>query len=183
MPGWMGVSELETMQNTRIRILAVSLGALAGLAACGQVTGLSDDYLFDLTEGGAATGGDASGDASKSDAPGTGDAAADARDATARACTVPETTNALQHLQAFGGTALCKTCLAGKCCTDVVECAGKSECGRVLGCKLDCTERSGVDRTNCYKSCNNSNGGPPMLFTNGVGACSTASCASDCAFQ
>lgn len=173
------------MQNTRIRYLAVapvSLASLLGLAACGQITGLSDDYLFDLTEGGAAAGGDASGDASKSDAPVTGDAGADARDGAAKACTVTETASASAKLAASQGTAPCKTCLAGKCCRDVVECVDTTDCSRVLVCKLDCTVRSG-DRSNCFRNCNNTGGGPPPLFTDGVGACSTASCANECGFQ
>ena len=179
------------MQNTRSRVLTVSTAsvlvlalvlATCGLAACGQVTGLSDDYLFDLTEGGAASG-DASADAPKGDAPTAVDATTDARDAAAKACTATETASALEHLAAFGGTTTCKTCLAGKCCTDVVQCAGTNECSRVLSCKLDCTERQGADRASCYKNCNNNNGGPPSLYTNGVGACSMASCASECAFQ
>jgi hypothetical protein len=169
----MATSE-QTMQYTRA-IHAASAALVVSLlpaAGCGQMTGLSDDYLFDLADGAAA---DAASDA-RADAP---DAAGDARDAAPR-CSATEISNAQQAMKS-NGSAACKSCLATSCCTDVVTCAASNECGRVLACKLACSQSQGADRTSCSRDCTNSGGGAPALYTSGVGACS-ATCQTACGF-
>jgi hypothetical protein len=161
-------------------LVPVALVALAALAACGQVTGLSNDYEFDLVEGGAGDGGSA-GDGSKSDAPSDA-TSGDAADAT-KTCTTAESATAFMRLNTYSGTTTCKTCLAPSCCTDVDACFHDTDCSRVLGCKLDCTTKNSAERQQCFKGCGTSGSGVPDLFTNGIGACSASACRSQCAFQ
>lgn len=153
------------------------------LAACGQITGLSDDYQFDLVESGTAA--DGALDGSTEAAP--GDAGPDVRDGASpdatNSCTAVETAAATQRLGAYGGTPACKACLAPACCDDVAACADDGECSRVLGCKLDCTARPSPDRQQCFERCNNVGGPVPALYTSGMGACAIAACKQTCAFQ
>ncbi|MDB4935499.1 MAG: hypothetical protein JWP87_2471 [Labilithrix sp.] len=176
------------MQYTTLRFASLGLPfvlVVGSAAACGQVTGLSNDYEFDLVEGGGAdggAGGDAkldgpSSDASTTDAPGL-----DAADA-ANKCTTAETATALQRLNTLGGTTSCKTCLAPACCKDIDVCFHNPDCSSVLECKLDCTTRTSAERQQCFKSCNSGGGGVPDLYTSGMGACAASACKSECAFQ
>ena len=171
------------------RVSVLSLLPLAALAAaaCGQITGLSDDYRFDLVDGGGATPSDGAIFDAAADAASV-DAAVDARDGGASAdaaniCTPAETATAAQQLATYRGTRVCKACLAPACCDDVVTCAQSNECSRVLGCKLDCTSRPVADRQQCFDRCSNVGGGVPALYTTGMGACAATSCKQDCAFQ
>ena len=175
------------MQLTPIRFvtfaLAVPFVLVVGTGACGQVTGLSNDYLFDLQEDGAA--GDASGDSTtadgaKSDAP--VDAAADTADAAK--CSVAQATSTQVRLAQINGAMACKSCLASDCCTDVDSCLNVQDCKRAVTCRLDCTTMTGVDRHDCFTTCNSNSGGntTPASYTSGVGACATSSCSTTCAF-
>lgn len=159
------------MYLTPIRIIALALPAVLALAACGQVTGLSDDYQYDLVDGGTSPEGAADGAATD------GPAAADA----AKQCTPAQTLSAAKRLNQDNGTQLCKTCLASSCCIDVDTCAANNECSRLLSCKVDCTEKTGADRTQCLKSCNSNS--TSALFNAGVGACAAAACSKECAFN
>jgi hypothetical protein len=155
----------------------IVLGVLAGGAvACGQVTGLSDDYVYDLAAEGGATA-DA-GDASKADA---GTDATAVPDATTK-CSPSQTLKAAQKLSGDNGAQICKTCLATACCTEVDTCTNNGDCNQVLTCKLDCTTKQASQRSECFRGCT-VNGGTPTLFTNSVGSCSTASCKQECSFQ
>ena len=176
------------MQLTPIRFvtfaLAVPFVLVVGTGACGQVTGLSNDYLFDLQEDGAA--GDASGDSTaadgaKSDAP--IDARADAAMADAAKCSVAQAGNTELRLTQLNGLMACKDCLANDCCTEVDSCLNVNDCKRALTCRLDCTTMTGVDRHDCFNTCNSNSGGnvTPASYTSGVGACVT-SCSTTCAF-
>ena len=176
------------MQLTPIRfvtcVLALPFVLVVGTRACGQVTGLSNDYLFDLQEDGGAAG-DASGDAaatdgSKSDAP--TDAANDSADAAK--CSSGQAGSIELRLTQINGATPCKQCLANDCCTDVDSCLDAQDCRRALSCRLDCTDKTGTDRHDCFSACTNGGGNTtPASYTNGVGACSAASCSSTCAFQ
>jgi hypothetical protein len=169
------------MYLTPIRVTALALIGLVSVAACGQVTGLSNDYQYDL-EGGAAADGAA--DGAKTDGTTTGDGATDAAtgtDATNK-CSTSQTVKANQRLQQYNGTELCKTCLATSCCNDVDTCASNGDCNHVFSCKLDCTEKPPVERTQCFKSCT-VNGGPSPLYQTTVGACAPAACSTQCGLQ
>ena len=152
----------------RLLTLALPLAAVAA-ASCGQVTGLSDDYQFDLVDGGAADG---ARDSASADGP--LDSALDARDANA--CTPQATALAFAKLN---GTPACKTCLAQACCTDIEVCTKVSECKNLLSCKLDCTTQ-GDQRAQCQNKCANNGGGAPASYTSGVGACGGAACKQEC---
>jgi hypothetical protein len=154
---------------------------MLAIAACGQVTGLSDDYTYDL-EGGAATA-DGGGDSAKTDGP-TGDGATDAGFDATNKCTTAQTLATSKKLNNnFNGTQLCKTCLATSCCNDVDTCTATQECNRVLACKLDCTEKQPGERPACFKACTLGGSTPSPVFQSGVAMCAAAACARECAFQ
>ena len=160
----------------------VAVAVAGSMSACGQVTGLSDDYLFDLTDGGATKDGAA--DTATADGSSSTDAAADVQVDAANKCTVAQANNAAQKLDKYNGSMACKTCLAGSCCTDVEACSvANTDCNHVLSCKLDCTDRTGTERTSCFASCNNSGAAVPAIYTQGVGMCGAGPCATACGFQ
>jgi hypothetical protein len=172
----------------RLRNLALAVPLLlfvtATASACGQVTGLSNDYLFDLAEAGGgldANGGDG---ASSADAP-KGDAVSDAAaDSTSPKCSATQVAGATARISQMNGLMACKQCLADSCCTDIEMCTNTNECKRALSCRLDCTTLTGTDRHDCFNTCNSNSGGnsTPALFTSGVGACNKSSCDATCAF-
>jgi hypothetical protein len=164
------------MQLTPIRIVSFALTSLVAVSACGQVTGLSNDYAFDLGDGGGKGNGDAAGDASASD--GALDAAADGAETGAK-CSTAQTTLASTRLSQLGGTQACRSCLAASCCTDVEPCTSASDCRRHLSCMLDCTPKAADQRPDCFANCT---GNVPAVYTNGIGACSIASCDAHCGF-
>jgi hypothetical protein len=178
------------MQLTPIRqragvtvALVVPLVLVLTTGACGQVTGLSNDYLFDLQEDGGRI--DANGDAAASaDAP-KGDAIADAlADRAAPKCSVAQAASAMLRMSQYGGEVACKNCLADNCCTEVETCSSKPECDRAFSCRLDCTPLTGTDRHDCFNQCmNGGSNATPASWTSGVAACSKSSCDSICAFQ
>jgi hypothetical protein len=158
----------------RAAIAVAGAPLLLALAGCGQLTGLSDDYVFDLDGGGKA---DAVADG------GTTDASSDASLDAANRCSAAATASAMAIMASSNGATKCKACLAGACCTQVEECSRASDCNRIFTCKVDCTQRPASERQQCFTGCNTQgNAGPPVLYTNGVGACSTASCKQDCGF-
>jgi len=166
------------MYLTPIRIAALTLPAVLALAACGQVTGLSDDYQYDL-EGGAAATTDGSVDGAKTDSA-TRDGATDAGVDATNKCSAGQTLKASQKMEGLNGSQLCKTCLAGSCCNDVDTCSSNADCNHVFSCKLDCTEKSAAERTQCFKSCTISGGGPSPIYQATVGVCGAAACTKEC---
>lgn len=162
------------MKPVLYRCVTIALPLAFAVLACGQVTGLSDDYQFDLVDGGPSKA-DGAGDATKVDSP-VGDSALDVR--PANACTPQATAAALAKMS--GGTADCKVCLASLCCADVETCASAAECQKVFSCKLDCTDQ-GDQRAQCLSRC--SNGGPgAQAYASGVGQCGGHSCKTECGF-
>lgn len=165
------------MRRQLVLIFAVPFAA-ALVAACGTITGLSDDFTFDGGEGGASAG-DAGGDGSADAGADTGggrDGSADAK-ADAGKCNASQAGQALLAMQGTG-TEPCRTCLAQSCCTDVTSC--HNDCGSRLQCDLDCTTKGG-GRTNCMDSCANDK--PSTTFESGLLGCATASCGDVCGFQ
>lgn len=162
--------------------LVVPLALVFTTGACGQVTGLSNDYLFDLQEDGGGI--DANGDAAASADGSKSDAIADAAaDRPAPKCSVAQAASAEVRMSQMTGLVTCKACLANSCCTDVETCANVSECRRAFACRLDCTTLTGTDRHDCFNACTNGGGNAtPASWTNGVAACSKSSCDSICAF-
>jgi hypothetical protein len=176
------------MQLTPIRVLVAVLVLATCAAACGQVTGLSNDYVYDLQEdGGAASAADAKADSTAAADGAMTDAAADSPvGVDAAVCSAAQAGNTELRLTQFNGSMGCKTCLADDCCTDVDSCLNVSECRKALSCRLNCTTLSGIDRHTCFQTCASNSGGntTPMSYTSGVGACAASKCnaGSDCAF-
>lgn len=182
------------MQLTPIRfvtcLLAVPLALVVGTGACGQVTGLSNDYVYDLQQdGGGSSSGDAKvdtgamGDGAKTDAPADAPVGVDAA-----TCSTAQASNTELRLTQLNGSDACKSCLAADCCNDVDSCLNITECRKALACRLNCTSTTaGTDRHDCYAVCNSNTGGnsTPLSYTSGVGACSASACAATtaCAFQ
>jgi hypothetical protein len=161
-------------------VASLTLPFVLAAAACGQVTGLSDDYVFDL-DGSVTPGADSAVDASTRDAPSDA-SSSDVTDA-AKTCSPAQIATAVQQMNAYNGATACKACLASACCSDVGTCSRASDCSRALDCKLDCTSRNFADRQQCFKDCSNSGSGVPASFTNGVGACAGSACVRECAFR
>jgi len=148
--------------------------AAALVAACGMVTGLSDDFTFDGGEGGPSTTGDAAGDAQGGDS-GGGDTGA-GRDAGENKCTSGQAARAFSAMQGTG-TLECRTCLAQSCCTAITNC--HNDCGARLQCDLDCTTKG--NRANCEQQCTTDK--PSPTFSADLLTCAKDSCNTQCGFQ
>jgi hypothetical protein len=170
------------MYLTRVRLLTLAVPVALAVAACGQVTGLSDDYTYDLEAGAAAADG-ATTDAAKADGA-TGDGATDAGVDATNKCTTAQTVATAKKLNnGFNGTQLCKTCLATSCCSDVDTCTANGDCNHVLGCKLDCTEKQAAERNACFKMCTLAGNTQSTVFQSTVAPCAAAACTSQCGLQ
>ncbi|WP_146654349.1 hypothetical protein [Labilithrix luteola] len=151
---------------------------VVGTSACGQVTGLSDDYTFDLDGGDGqgttigADGGDGGSDASSRDSGPLADASSK--------CQGPTGTNAYNALS--GGAPACQACLAAQCCSEVLSCyaGGGSDCRSRFQCLLQCTDKpTASERTACFNGCN------PLRndsVSRAMSSCADQSCRQDCAF-
>jgi hypothetical protein len=145
-------------------VAGVAITLLVALGSCAQVTGLSDDYRYDLD---AATVDGAGGDAAGGDA---------ASDAAAGQCSSIERTRAGTELAAVSGdllTGQCRTCLANNCCTPIDTCSKNLECQQSMRCVFQCQRENGGgnNKAQCLNNCQNT-------FARTVGACVQASCGS-----
>lgn len=145
------------------------------VSACGQVTGLSDDYTYDLgapdgatSEGGAV---DAPiGDGSSGDVMTTSDGG----DSGLR-CTDAQRSAALSSMAQMKNDT-CKACLATRCCTAVQACTTQSSgCRMTLACHLDCGEKGNPQQ--CFNTqCMNGN----EVTFQAVRSCATSFCNKEC---
>lgn len=152
-------------------VLGVATTCIAFVGVgCGQVTGLSDDYTFDLAD--AAGSSDAAAGDAKADGAATGDGATGSGDSGSATCKAQATAYLTTE---NAGSAVCRTCVANNCCTGVNACSPSSACRNDLKCVLDCST-SDVGRQACVSKCQANQG-------NGFGAvlqCMQQSCASPC---
>jgi hypothetical protein len=159
------------MKPLRAAITAVFACASLASLACGQVSGLSDDYTFDLVEAGAASS-DA-GDSGAADAAAALDSGApvDAGSAQCKAA-------ASRDLANEGvGTVACRTCAADKCCGLIEAClasSGGPGCRNTLKCALACSSENA--RTACLAKCDGVQG---AAFAD-VRACLQQGCSAAC---
>lgn len=142
------------------------VASLALVGACAQVTGLSDDYRYDLVDGSA----DAStaNDASSADAARDGSATSDGGER----CSAAERAGAQTTIGRSGGdelTAQCRTCLATNCCDEVAECGRQSDCAQSMECIFGC-QRNG-NKGPCLNGCK-------QTFSATVGSCIQRFCAA-----
>jgi hypothetical protein len=160
-------------------LFACAFALVVPLGACGQVTGLSEDYRFDQL----ADGGTLLPDSGQGSAPGTdggpGDAnggskldvAPDAREtcaSAARATATTELTNAgAEPLSA------CTTCLATNCCASVGRCATSNVCNDSMKCVYGCQNKQPNPKIQCLGGCSNT-------FEETLKACIESACASSC---
>ncbi len=143
--------------STKALVSLAALAALAGLGACGQITGLSDDYTF-TDDAGAAVSRAAAGDHA---APGADGAADGAGDSCGR-CSPTQQSDAAKVLEQAGATTsspppLCQACLQAQCCTELVDCgkaSGGSNCKDLLNCVVKCQEKGVGERATCVNGCN-----------------------------
>jgi hypothetical protein len=157
-------------------VFVCALAAAAGLVfvvACGEVTGLSDDYTFDGGGEGASASGDASDGGTESgsttDAGSCGPIAADA---------------AAHNPTILGASDVCRSCLSQKCCVEVVECSLANDCAKRLNCNAACTRSGGGGGGGGVKDCiaNCSDTTPPASYAK-VGACADTNCSTTCGFK
>ena len=146
------------------------------VSACGQITGLSDDYTYDLgapdgaiSEGGAV-------DATSGDGSSSGDVVTtnDGGDSGLR-CTDAQRSAALGSMTQMKNDT-CKTCLATRCCTAVQACTAQtSGCRVTLSCHLDCSEKGNPQQ--CFNAqCMNGN----EVTFQAVRSCATSFCKNEC---
>lgn len=154
-------------------LVGMMLGAVSaalGIVGCGQITGLSDDYTYDLADGATSSDG-AAGDA-KTDGGTSTDGAVGTGDAGSPTCK----TQATAYLTTENaGSVACRTCVANNCCTGVNACSQLSACRNDLKCVLDCST-SDTGRQSCVSKCQANQG-------NGFGVlyqCMQQNCASPC---
>jgi hypothetical protein len=149
------------------------------LASCGQLTGLSDDYRFDLDAGApsSTTGPDGArivGDAAGSTVDGRAGDGASGTDAAHPPCSAADRVTATNDLaQADLVPSACKSCLASSCCTEIETCASRSECDTAMKCVFQCQKNGGGNaRTVCLDNCK------AATFFQTVGSCISSSCSS-----
>jgi hypothetical protein len=142
----------------------VSFLLLATPAACAQVTGLSDEYKFDL-DGGKREGGTEGG------ADGSGDAVAPGK------CSTDDTTQATKDIASANGdkipSAACRTCLASNCCSSIHACALDGTCKNAMSCVFNCQAKPQNEKRRCLDDCDETAFGA-------VGTCSRQDCQQDC---
>jgi hypothetical protein len=125
------------------------------LAACGMVTGLSDDYKYNLDAASSSTadGGGTDGSSVTDAAPDTG--------VDAGRCTAQQISSAETGLNSHGGDKLssaCESCLVATCCTQIAACLQSSPCTSVLECVMQCQDNSSVQgRQVCVDQCKSGN--------------------------
>lgn len=160
----------------------------AVFAACGTVTGLSDDYVYDLD---AAPTGEVGGDGSTTDA--AADAAADATQDTgapdaAGRCGPGQQTQAMTELNSRSGSKLppqCETCLASTCCAQIHACVSVgTNCGATMDCVFQCQDQPvGAARSNCVAGCKSGNFTGAQLVRDLSDCSAGCSVASGCRLQ
>jgi hypothetical protein len=150
--------------------LALSLPAV--LAACGTVTGLSDEYTF--SDDASADGGGAA-DAASTDAASVDSAVLDA---TSTSCNANQAAALATELTSTDGAPPCKLCLQQQCCQPTLAClsgAAGSECKNRLECELKCTNKTSLpDRLQCVQQCEANHDMTPAFGR--IVACQCTSC-------
>jgi hypothetical protein len=152
---------------------ALVLGLLA--AACAQVTGLADDYRYDLADGGRAAdgGGGGGGDGGGTDG---GDGG------PAQQCTTVDRAKAELAMTNAAGDRLttpCRSCLSTSCCLEIDRCAATADCNQSMRCIFNCQRETGGgnNKTQCLGNCG-------LEFLQLVGPCVEARCdAPTCALD
>jgi hypothetical protein len=124
-------------------LIIVPLLLAASIVACAQVTGLGDEYTFDLDAGAGADAVD--------------EAVATTDGAPAPVCSGQAGVSAHGILDGLKGASECMTCFADQCCVEVVDCwpqSGSSDCRNRFECILRCTEKTQRDeRDKCFGDC------------------------------
>ena len=135
-------------------------------SACGQITGLSDDYHYDLDTAGGG----------QADASAAGDGAADAAPDAGERCTASEGARADRAISEAAGEEVpqqCRTCMASSCCDAISRCAQNADCAQSMKCIFNCqrTGGGGGGKNQCLNGCK-------PTFTMVVGACVQDYCAA-----
>lgn len=155
------------------RALAVA-SVIAVVGACAQVTGLSDDYRFDLPADGADAASTEDGGTEAGRDGSTGDSGGGER------CTKNQQAQTQTTFAQSGGDNVplqCKSCLGQGCCDDIKKCADNAQCVDSMKCVFGCQQKNGNAKTQCLSSCKNA-------FRDFVGACVASTCgAPTCQLQ
>ena len=158
-------------------LLAFGFALVVPVGACGQVTGLSDDYRFDQLEGGSITDGQ-SADGKTDGTVGADGSSGGPRDATADAkesCNTTQTVTAQEDLTNANAeiVSACRNCLAGNCCLTVHHCATSNDCDNSMKCVFGCQGKQGNAKTVCLAQCGD-------VFQRTIEACLDSACSTNC---
>lgn len=144
-------------------VIAVGALAIVLVSSCGQITGLSDDYRYDLAEAGAEGDGSATAEGGPRDA--------------GNACDLTERSRAQRTISEAGGETVsqqCRTCMASSCCDRIAECAQSDDCMQAMKCIFNCQKTGGGGgggKNQCLANCRGT-------FTTIVGSCVEQECAA-----
>ena len=163
------------MGRSRAAVLALAVALLLG--ACGQITGLSDDYTFDLeagADGRPPTEGGIGPDGTAGDAMIDGGPRPDGEGGTVN-CNETDQRLATTAMTGMRND-MCKACLAQQCCSPVGACTKDvAVCRVTLDCHLDCSEKG--QPLMCFNTqCTNSS--QPLFQA--VRTCATQFCSGQC---
>jgi hypothetical protein len=158
------------MGRSEVSARAIATLAVVAAASCAQVTGLSDDYRYDLGQNSGEDGG------------GSADAG---REGAAGQCSAAERTRADLAISGANGDRLpasCRSCLASSCCAPIEQCSGNADCLQAMRCVFNCQRDTGPGGNNNNKAQCLDNCG--VLFNGLVGTCLRSSCPSPtCALE
>src|SRR5688572_9056272 len=147
-------------------LLSSSLVIALSIVACAQVTGLSDDYKFDL---------DAAADGGEGGTSG-GDGATPFVDGGK--CSASDQSTASTDIRNANGDKvplLCRTCLVANCCTPIHLCAGLNVCRDSMRCIFNCQDKvQQNEKATCLRQCDDT------AFNTAVGTCVTQDCQQAC---
>jgi len=143
-----------------LKRVALAASAFAFAFGCGQITGLSDDYTFDLDASGVDAGN-----------PGPNDAGRDVTDAgPPETCSAQERAAAQAVYAQNAGEAVpaaCRSCLAQSCCEESAACGADEGCAASMKCLFECQRRA--NPAQCSRECR-------AVFDDVMGACVQRSC-------
>jgi hypothetical protein len=170
---------MAASERLRVLVAGTFTGALL-VSACGMVTGLSDDYRYDLDASSSLPSGDGgtSGDGGKLPDGGNGGGPRDGSgpDGSSQ-CGVTDRTTAQTDLTVSGGDqipTLCKNCLTGSCCIQIEGCFQNLECKTAMECVFGCQkDNGGGNKAQCLANCHNL-----QTFNDTVATCARNACAA-----
>jgi hypothetical protein len=162
------------MMRARRSTLVVTLTASIVLVSCGALTGLSDDFRYDLDGGSSGSSGTAS-DGQAGDGAAAADGGDDGAASVRQQCNTAEKQQASTEMAAVDplSAGTCRNCLASNCCLDIDRCAKDTKCADSMKCVFQCIRDNGGGGAKqvCVNNCD-----PTFMAT--LGSCLRDACGS-----